>query len=339
MKWDKVKITKENGEIVEAHAPVIISASRSTDIPAFYSDWFFHRLNVGYSIWTNPFNGDRINISYEKTRLIVFWSKNPEPLIVHLDELKKKDINCYIQFTINDYVNEGLEKGVSSVDKRVNTFKKLVDKLGFGKVIWRFDPLILTDNISIDNLLDKISRIGNQLQGYTEKMVFSFADISAYGKVKSNLEKNNVNYREFNDEDMQYFASGIYDLNKNWKYELATCAEKTDFTKYGILHNRCVDDDIMIKYFLHDKILMEYLGVKVIEPDMFNLQKQIVKTKNNEDKGQREACGCIISKDIGEYNTCPHLCDYCYANNSKEKAMSNYKQHGQNMFSETITGK
>lgn len=110
MAWNKIKIQLENGETVDAQAPEIVSASRSTDIPAFYADWFFHRLKVGYSAWTNPFNGVKSFVSYKNTRFIVFWSKNPEPLITHLDELKERGINCYIQYTLNDYVAEGLEK-------------------------------------------------------------------------------------------------------------------------------------------------------------------------------------------------------------------------------------
>lgn len=101
--WQKTQIQRDNEEIAEAQAPVIISASRSTDIPAFYADWFFHRLKVGYSAWTNPFNGVKSFISYEKCRFIVFWSKNPKPLLEQLDYLEERHINCYIQYTLNDY--------------------------------------------------------------------------------------------------------------------------------------------------------------------------------------------------------------------------------------------
>ena len=148
--------------MAEAQAPVIVSASRSTDIPAFYADWFFHRLKeAGYSAWTNPFNGVKSFVSYDKCRFILFWSKNPQKLLPHLDELKEKNIGCYIQYTLNDYVEEGLEKGVPSLEGRIDTFKQLVDKLGKGRVIWRFDPLILTDKISLEDLLRKVENIGD----------------------------------------------------------------------------------------------------------------------------------------------------------------------------------
>ena len=352
--WQKTTIKRDNGEIVEAQAPIIISASRSTDVPAFYSDWFFNRLKIGYSAWTNPFNGVKSFISYEKTRFIVFWSKNPKPLLEHLDELKDKNIGCYIQYTLNDYVLEGLERGVPSLNERIDTFKQLVDKLGKGRVIWRFDPLILTDKISADDLLRKIDLIGNQLYGYNEKLVFSYADIALYKKVKSNLEKNNVNYREWDIPQMDEFAKNLSDLNKKWNYQLATCGEKIDIDRYGIHHNRCVDDDLMIRFAHHDKELMNFLGVeiKTIESLLFGTEpmpvnaiplsntQYAIKKKDNRDKGQRQFCGCMVSKDIGEYNTCPHLCEYCYANTSNETAVRNWRQAKEtNWMSETITGK
>ena len=340
METRKITLQRENGETVEAQAPVIVSASRSTDIPAFYADWFLHRLKTGYSAWTNPFNGVRSYVAYADTRLIVFWSKNPKPLLQTggcLDYLAEKGINTYIQYTLNDYVAEQLERGVPLLQERIDTFKRLVEKVGFGKVIWRFDPMILTDRIGTEEILSKVERIGSQLKGYTEKLVFSFADIRAYRKVQSNLTKNDIRYREFETSDMLAVAAGLSELNRQWGYTLATCGEKIDIEFFGIVHNKCVDDDLMIKYFSHDKALMDFLGVEIIEGDLFNSDR-IIKHRNNKDKGQRQFCGCIVSKDIGEYNTCPHLCEYCYANASKETAVSNWKRHRNNPYAETITG-
>lgn len=186
-------IILDNGEITKATFPIVVSASRSTDIPAFYADWFFDRLRKGYSAWTNPFNGKKSYIVYEYTRFIVFWSKNPCPLLNHIDYLRNRGIGCYIQYTLNDYEEEGLERGVPPLENRIETFKLLVDKLGMGAVVWRFDPLILTDKIDMDKLLRKIEYIGDQLRGCTEKLVFSFADIFSYRKVKANLERNHIN--------------------------------------------------------------------------------------------------------------------------------------------------
>lgn len=349
----KENIVLEDGRIVEASFPIIISASRSTDIPAFYADWFFYRLEKGYSVWKNPYNGLNYYVSYRDTRFIVFWSKNPHNLIKHIDRLKELNINCYIQFTLNDYVAEGLEKGVPSVDFRIKTFKDLVDKLGLGHVVWRFDPLILTDRISQDVLLRKIEYIGDNLKGYTEKLVFSFADILSYGKVKRNLEKGGINYIDWTEDAMLEFASKLSELNKKWGYQLATCGEKIDISKYEIAHNKCIDDDLIIKIAYKDRSLMDYMGVTIIDRnyDLFNTIPMpvdginlgnniyaIKSSKRIKDVGQRQLCQCINSKDIGEYNTCPHMCEYCYANVSKEQAKKNWERHLQNPHKENITG-
>ncbi len=351
--WKKELLPRENGELVEMQVPEIVSASRSTDIPAFYSDWFFHRLKVGYSAWTNPFNGVKGYVSYKNTRFIVFWSKDPSPLLSHLDELKEREIGCYIQYTLNDYVKDGLEKGVKPLEYRIDTFKRLVDKLGFGSVIWRFDPLMLTNTIDISTLLTKIENIGNKLKGYTEKLIFSYADISIYRKVKLNLDKNGIISRDWTEEEMSELANELSKLNKSWGYTLATCGEKIDLKAYGIEQNHCVDDALIIRLAYHDKVLMDFLKVKIhpmpspsifgdtepLPPDAIILPNNIYVTRgDNRDKGQREFCGCMKSKDIGEYNTCIHLCEYCYANTSKQIAIKNYDLHKENLLAETITG-
>lgn len=351
--WHHTDIVVD-GQPVKAQAPFIISASRSTDIPAFYADWFFKRLQIGYSAWTNPFNGVRSYVSYDKTRFIVFWSKNPKPLLDYLHILEERNIKCYIQYTLNDYEAEKLEK-VPSLEKRIETFKLLVDRLGLGSVVWRFDPLILTDDISIDDLLYKIRNIGDQLKGYTEKMVFSYADIALYKKVKINLEKNGIPYHEWTVGQMEEFAEKLSIMNKEreWNYSLATCGEKIDISKYGIAHNRCIDGDLITRIAWKDHELMKFMKVKIEDcpaPSLFgdtDIPQGAILLPNNKyfmsahkkDLGQRELCGCMAAKDIGEYNTCPHLCEYCYANTTKQLAIENWKRHQENKLSDTITGK
>lgn len=355
--WDKQKLPRENGELVDMQVPILVSASRSTDIPAFYADWFFHRLDVaGYSAWTNPFNGVRSYVSYQNTRFIVFWSKNPRPLLDYIPILEQRGIGCYIQYSLNDYEAEGLEKSVPPLSQRIDTFKQLVERLGKGHVIWRFDPLVLTDQISIDNLLAKIENIGDQLLGYTEKLVFSFVDIATYRKVQANLNKAGVNYKDYDwtEEKMREFAAKLQHLNQKWGYELATCGEKIDLTEFGVKKNHCVDDDLIIRLAHHDKVLMDYLNVKIQpmpQADLFGETETLPSGAiilpdgryavhgDNRDKGQRLFCGCIKSKDIGEYNTCVHGCEYCYANASKETAIANFNSHKDYPLSETITGR
>ena len=354
--WNKSEITLDNGQKVQAQTPIIISASRSTDIPAFYADWFLYRLKEkGYSVWTNPFNGVKSYISYAKSRFIIFWSKNPRPLIATglLDYLKEQNIGCYIQYSLNDYESDGLEKGVKPIDYRIETFKMLVKRLGKGSVVWRFDPLILTDTIDVDILLEKIKRIGNELKDYTEKLVFSYADILEYKKVKRNLENNGVKYRVWTQEDMDDFASKLSTLNKQegWNFTLATCGENIDITKYGIKPNRCIDGDLITRIAWKDKELMKFMktNVQEITPSLFapEIPKDTIMldeshyfvSTHKKDPGQRQHCGCMAAKDIGEYDTCIHLCEYCYANTSKQTAEKNYKSHCQNKNSDTITGK
>ncbi len=313
MKTEKIKLTLRDGRIVDAQAPMIVSASRATDIPAFYSRWFFDRLRQGYVRWRNPYSGKDSYVSFDNTKFIVFWSKNPEPMIPHLSLLKEHNIGCYFQFTLNDYEAECLEPNVPSLKQRIETFKRIVDMLGVGSAIWRFDPLILTDKISAEDLLRKIENIAHKLNGYADKLVFSFADISTYKKVGRNLYAAGINYREWTDADMLDFAQQLSKLNLG--QELATCAEKVDLSQLGISHNRCIDPDLIIRL-------------------MPELQSEITLIKT--DKGQRPLCGCITSKDIGAYNTCPHGCAYCYANTSPYSARQNYLRHQQNPNNDSI---
>lgn len=298
--------------------PVILSASRSTDIPAFYADWFINRIRAGYCCWVNPFNREKFKVSFEKTRMIVFWSKNPKPMIERLDELEALGFrNYYFQFTLNDYVREGLEPNVLKVEERLETFKALAERIGKERVIWRYDPLILSDDLTVDVLLERIARIGKELRGSTEKLVFSFADVLDYRKVVKNLEGTTC--REFTTTEKIEFAKGLCEINLDLGLEMATCAEDIDLSAYGIKHNKCVDDDLMMRLFNTDAKLMEFIGSEYDMIDGWSIKK------SKKDKGQRKACGCVISKDIGMYNTCPHLCKYCYANASDAVVVRNFK--------------
>lgn len=318
-KHQTISIRNDNGTEVMAQAPLIISASRATDIPAFYADWFFRRLDMGYVRWRNPFSGQDSYVSFDNTRFIVFWSKNPAPLLSHLSRLKERRIGCYIQYTLNDYESEGLEPNVPTLTQRIDTFRRLVDALGMRAVVWRFDPLILTASLNIDTLLRKIARIADALVGYTEKLVFSFADIESYKKVSRNLRQSGINYREWNEASMREFASRLSTLNRdNWNFRLATCAEGIDLSEYGIEHNRCIDPELISRLAPDDSVLQNFL---------YNAKG---------DSGQRKACGCILSKDIGAYNTCPHGCLYCYANISPASAGANYKKSLANPLTDSI---
>ena len=329
--WAKEEIELQGGAKALAQMPVIVSASRSTDIPAFCSAWFMERLKVGYVKWFNPFNGQPLYVGFGKMHCIVFWSKNPAPMIPHLDELDKICPNYYFQFTLNDYDAEGIEPGVtakSPLADRIETFKRLSERVGKDRVIWRFDPLILTDKLAVKDILEKVERLGDKVAAYTSRMVFSFIDIKSYAKVGKNLERGGIAAREFLSEEMYEVAQRIGELVKSWGIAAGTCGEIANLDRYGIEHNRCVDDRLMIKCFSHDVELMKFIGAKFVPGDpLFGVADKWEPGTHKKDSGQRLACGCIMSKDIGEYNTCPHLCHYCYANTNNECVLKDAEKH------------
>jgi len=341
MQVDKQHITTDSGERVEATAPVIISESRSTDIPAFYAKWFFNRLAKGYCAWYNPFNQQKMYVSFQRCKAIVFWTKNPKPILPYLHELDERGIHYYFQVTLNDYTDEGFEPNVPSVEQHVETFKRLSDMIGHDRVIWRFDPLIITPSITPCHLLGRIWRIGNMLKGNTDKLVFSFVDVRAYRKVQNNLvketscfSKDNVESAEMTDNQRQKVVEGLVKLREvwaeqGWDITLATCAEEIDLEKYGIEHNRCIDGELMEHLWPNDFDFVYYLRTgKLPELDIFGERPPMPPCRKNlKDKGQRKICGCMISKDIGMYNTCRHFCVYCYANTSKDCVLKNMSRH------------
>ncbi len=324
--WIKNKNNKEYISKFKV-SPYILSASRVTDIPAFYTKWFFDNFNNGYFKWINPFNNKEQLVYTSNVRLIVFWSKHPEPIIPYLKILDEKGINYYIQYTLNDYEKENLEPDLPKLEKRIEIFKSLSCKIGKEKVIWRFDPLVLLpvenkigENYFsyIDILIEKIYNIGQELIDYTDKLVISFVDILQYRKVQRKFKKyfqkfydskndgkNKNEYFdfEFNDDRKIEFAKKLDEvrkafINKNKNFKIATCCEDIDLSKYNIEHNKCIDDELIKKIFFNDKILIDFLS----------------SGRNLKDSGQRKYCGCIVSKDIGLYSSCKFNCVYCYSN-------------------------
>ena len=309
-------------------SPIIVSASRSTDIPAFYAKWFAERLKAGYVMNKNPYKGYITKINLDKARVYVFWTKNAEPLIPYLHMLDEKNIGYYFQYTVNDYSTD-IEKHVPSLNKRLDTFKRLSDMIGPDRVIWRYDPIV-TGILSVEEHLNKIENIGNQLKSYTNKLVFSFLD--DYGKAKTNLIKtglfniNNINTAVPNIIQEEELARGIAKLCKAWNMQASTCAENNSFHQYGITRNCCIDPVLIDKLFSSkDPLLDKYMS-------QFRVNNAIDPAKAK-DRYQRALCGCMASKDIGAYNTCLHDCAYCYATQSYEQACYNHKKHNINATS------
>jgi len=307
MKHKRQPFTDSEGNARLAICPVIVSASRATDVPAFFAPWLMERIQDGYTLWRNPFNGTLSQVSFSKTRLFVFWSKHPAPLIRKLKQLDDLGYHYYFQYTLNDYVAEGWEPGLPSLEDRIDTFMQLSELIGKEKVIWRCDPLILSSTLGTERLIERIARLGERLHPYTERLVFSFVDIDGYRRVRSRLARLDQAIRPLTIDQMQSLASSLASLNNGWCLRLATCAESLDLSGSGIEANRCIDDRLLAKLFPEDQRLMQFLGRKA---DGTASDDQYQKLK---DRGQRSACGCILSKDIGLYRSCRYGCIYCYA--------------------------
>lgn len=321
---------------MEQLAPVIVSASRATDIPALYGEWLLRRLQAGGCVWINPFNRQRRQVSFERTRVIVFWSKNPAPLLPRLDEIDARGLNYYFTFTLNDYEQEGLEPGIPSLVERVDTFRRLAERLGRERVVWRFDPIIVGGGLAPEVVLERIARIGAAVHSFTRKLVISFVDLERYPVALRRLKSSGRGCLvEPGPAAIPMIAAGIRDLNRAWGLDIAACAETADLARYGIGRNRCVDDELLVRAFPGDAALMDYLGRDAFAeragPGLPRLLRSRVAPAEIahplKDKGQRAACGCILSKDIGRYGTCPHGCVYCYANVSEAAAASAHARH------------
>lgn len=258
---------------------MIISASRRTDIPSFFAKEFVEKLNRGYTF----INGKRISLLPEDVDCIVFWTKNPIPLMKYIGELK--DYNYYFQFTVTGY-NTDVETNVPSKGKVIiPTFKKLSRLIGKEKVIWRYDPILLTDKYTKEEHYRRFTILARELHKYTEKCIFSYFDF--YSHAIENTKDLNV--KRFTIQDYEDIAYNLSKIAKQFGLKLETCAEMIDLDKYDIGHAHCIDADLIEK----------------ITGKKLNTFK---------DPTQRKACGCCCSIDVGKYDTCKNGCKYCYAN-------------------------
>lgn len=277
---------------------MILSASRRTDIPTFYSEWFYNRIKEKSVCVRNPMNKyqvSRIDISPEVVDCIVFWTKDPAPMLSRLDELR--DYKYYFQFTLNGY-DRDLEPNLAPLENRISTFKCLSEKLGSKCVIWRYDPIIITNKYTTEYHLRCFEKIATSLKGYTKKVVISFVDVYAT-KNKGNLTEAGNKFLTPN--RLNDFAKQLADIARANDMEIATCAEAVDLEFCGIKHNSCIDKELI------ESIIGYSLKVKA--------------------DGQREGCGCVKCEDIGSYNTCMHGCRYCYANYQDDVVKEMYSRY------------
>lgn len=281
---------------------MILSVSRRTDIPNYYSEWFLNRIKEGYLYVRNPINAHQISkiiLSPEVVDCIVFWTKNPEPMFARLDELD--DYNYYFQFTLTGFGND-IECNIPHKKEiMIPIFQKLSHKIGRDKVIWRYDPIIFTNKYNLEYHLKAFSQIAKELHGYTSKCVISFVDI--YTKNKRSMKALHSFF--LTENELITFGKEIALIAGNHDIKVATCAEMVDLSSCGIEHNCCIDKELIEKI----------IGCKI---------------QANKDKNQRKECGCIESVEVGTYNTCKNGCQYCYANYSQESVSQNCKLYDKN---------
>lgn len=278
---------------------MILSVSRRTDIPAFYSEWFFNRIKEGYVYVRSPYDKNavsKVSLNPKLIDCIIFWTKNPsENFIKNLHKIS--NYNYYFQFSLNPY-DKTLEQNISQKKKIIAKFKKVSELLGKEKIIWRYDPILLSDSYTIEYHIEYFDKLATILSPFTEKCIISFIDL--YKKCERNLKGTTV--RELDNNEIILLAKKLKEIASKFNLKLESCAEEYDLDLANIKHGKCIDN-----------ILIERITGKIL--------------KAKKDKNQREVCGCIESIDIGEYNTCLHNCLYCYANFSKEKVVENFTKH------------
>lgn len=268
---------------------MIISASRRTDIPAWFFDWFLKRISEGYAYVRNPMNFhqvSKINLSPDVVDCIVFWSKNPAPMLDKLDQLG--DYMYYFQYTLNAYGTD-LESNLPPLDERVDTFLKLSKRLGKQRVLWRYDPIAINDTYTVPWHVEQFSYLAERLDGCTDSCTISFIDL--YTSIKDNMK--NLEIREPSRDCRLTLAKELSSSAHSHGMTVSTCAEDIDLSLYNLEHARCIDG----------RRIEKLLGCPI------NIGR---------DRNQRPGCGCAESIDLGFYNTCQNGCVYCYANHNSQ---------------------
>lgn len=274
---------------------MILSVSRRTDIPNYYSEWFLKRLKEGYLYVRNPINPhqvSRVLLSPDVVDCIVFWTKNPQPLLQRLSELHP--YSFYFQFTLTGF---GRDMEPYMPDKKavmISIFQRLSEEIGKEKVIWRYDPILFNATYTPEYHLNAFEQIAKKLRGYTLKCVISFVDL--YRKNEKNLRA--CGSYALPENQLIPFGTALVQIAGENDIKVASCAEKLDLSVCGIEHNCCIDQ----------RLIEQIVGCRM---------------KAGKDKNQREACGCLESVDVGAYHTCKSGCIYCYANSSLNTVLRN----------------
>jgi len=285
---------------------MIISASRRTDIPAFYSEWFMNRIRAGYCTVPNPFNRSQVSVvslKPEDVDVIVFWTRNPRPLFPHLAELDRRGYRYYFQYTVMDNPR-AIDPKSPPVVTATATFRELAGLVGPERVIWRYDPIVLSEVTPVEFHSSAHAHIAAALAGCTRRNVISILDI--YRKAHKRLAQLSREGVTVEDIGAGPMPAQLGDLlrqlaatAKTHDMQIVSCAEELDMRQCGIEPGKCVDDDYIVRTF----------GLRL---------------PGKKDPTQRKACGCVVSKDIGMYDSCLFGCQYCYATSSFERAKQNH---------------
>ena len=282
---------------------MIISASYKTDIPTFYGEWFMNRLRQGYCKVVNAYNKkiSRVPLDRESVDAIVFWTKNIGPFLKHLPEIRSLGYPFVVQHTINNYPR-ALETSVVDADRAVTHVQSISHEYGASVCVWRYDTIVFSSLTPFDYHLANFADLATKLSGYVDEVVISIAHV--YKKTKRNLDSA---ARELGfswaDPDMEVkkkLVSALADIADSQKIQLTICSQP-ELIVAGASVARCVDVDRISRVTSRD------VSARL--------------------KGNRKECGCYHSIDIGEYDTCPHGCVYCYAVQNPELALERYKQH------------
>lgn len=275
---------------------MIISASRRTDIPCFYSEWFIKRLQASYVLTRNPMNYSqvsRVSLSEEVVDCIVFWTKDAGNILDKLKYIDELGYKYFFQYTITPYGLD-LERNLRPKEQIIENFQLLSCLLGKHRVLWRYDPIIVNENYTVDYHKESFEKMCESLSAYTDRVTISFVDLYAKLRLKG--------IQEIPSEIIEVLAEAIGATARKHNIAVQSCCENYDLARFNIRQGGCIDLSVIEKV----------CGYKL------NLKP---------DKGQRKNCNCVESVDIGAYNTCLNGCLYCYANFNEETVKANYKSH------------
>lgn len=276
---------------------MILFASGRTDIPAFYSNWFINRVKAGFVDVRNPFNQKLVSrIYFSDVDMIMFCSKNPLPMINKLDILK---VPVLFHVTITPY-SKDVEPNIPDKRLIIDGVKKLSLVLSIDNVVVRYDPIFLSDKYNVDYHIRAFDKLCKNLNGYVNKIIVSFMD--EYKNVRSN--KNILKYRAFTREDYKKIGEAFSKSAHDNGMSVQTCFEDEDLTQYGFVKGECLSHELA--YILTGK-----------------------KFKSSNVRKEKK-CECVQMVDIGDYNSCMHMCKYCYANYDEKVVSSNFERHDDN---------